>query len=101
MWLVVPNINSRHPSFSVCVVKAVPVQLDVTGDNEPIDVVGRHSHLHLGRGLCSLVDQHGHLLAVGDALTALGGPDKEPLICVDVRGDVCKRQRGHGSGCAL
>ena len=85
MRRVIADIHGSHPSFGICVVKAVPIKLDVRGHNESVNIVGRDSYLDLCCRLCCLVDQDSHLLAVCNALTALGGPDEEPLICVDVR----------------
>lgn len=96
MGCVFANVFRCHPGFLIGVIEGVPVQLDVSRDDEPINVVGGHCYLHLGRGLRRLIDQDGHLLPVCDGLAALSRPNEESFVCVDVAGNVSKCQRGHG-----
>ena len=60
------DVTGSHPGFCVCTVKAVSIQLYVASDDKSIHVVCGYGHLHLGRGLSRLVDDHTNLLAVSD-----------------------------------
>ena len=95
MWCVLTDVVGCHPCLLVGVVQRVSVQGDVGGDDESIRVIGCYCHLHLGRGLSRLIHDYSDLLAVRDRLAALGRPDGQSFVCVDVAGDVSKRESSH------
>ena len=93
MWRCGCDVLRRHPRFSGGTVEGLPIEGDVSGEDEPIEVVSRDGHLALGQGHVARVVNHVDLLAVGDALQGLNSPDGQSFVGVDAR-----RDRGEGEG---
>lgn len=88
-------VEGRHPGLLCCAVERVTIDRHVCADDKAVNVIGRYRHLHLGDGHTALPRHDVDLLAIGGGLQALTGPDRQPLVGVDIAGDVCEIKRGH------